>query len=117
MARTRNELLSGSAILTDDDSSATLITNTQNLYTYLDKVNISVYKASRGGAGVLEIATHDGTVVYRVSTSKVENITLDFGEGGLKVGTEKNTGLQALVSGSTTQASLSVAVSCHLENK
>ena len=84
-----------------------------DLYLYIEKLTFSVSKAAIGGTGICTIQTNEGVVVWTISTGAVTNFTIDWGEEGVKVGTEMDPGLQAVVSGADTQASVSVGITAH----
>lgn len=125
-------ILNGRAILTNDDASDNVIpelsghtqtvrdlisqhmSQTKNFYLYLEKGKISVYKAAEGSGGILELADTNGGVFDRINVDGVKDILLDYGTEGLKVSTDTDIGIQALVTGATTQASVSVALIGHL---
>lgn len=84
-----------------------------DLYLYIEKITFSVYKAAIGGGGICTIQSNAGDHVWTISTDGVTNFTIDWGEEGVKVGTDMDPGLQAVVSGADTQASVSVGVTAH----
>ncbi len=84
-----------------------------DLYLYIEKISFSVHKAAIGGAGICTIQTNEGVVVWTINADGVKDFTIDWGEEGVKVGTEMDPGLQAVVSGANTQASVSVGITAH----
>ena len=107
--------LSGTAILTHDNAAGNIIPNPkQNLYLYIEKLVISVYEAAIGGDGVLEISDTSGNVFWRLNVDGVKDFELDFGTWGKKVSEDINVGMQAMLSGAGTQASVSIAIMAHL---
>ena len=84
-----------------------------DLYLYIEKIHFSVYKAAIGGGGICTLQTNAGTHVWTINVDGVKDFTIDWGEEGVKVGTEMDPGLQAVVSGADTQASVSVGITAH----
>lgn len=84
-----------------------------DLYLYIEKLSFSVHKAAIGGAGICTIQTNEGAVVWRINVDGVNNFGIDWGEEGVKVGTEMDPGLQAVVSGAGTQGSVSIGITAH----
>ena len=82
-------------------------------YLYIEKISFSVHKAAIGGTGVCTIQTNEGVVVWTIGAAGITNFTIDWGEEGVKVGIEMDPGLQAVVSGAGTQASVSVGITAH----
>ena len=102
--------------VTEDDASLELVAAgaVTNLYRYIEKLSFSVYKAAIGGGGILEIRDTDGNIFWTINVDAVKDIHLDWGEEGVKVSNVKNLGLEAVLSGAGTQASVSIGVSGHL---
>lgn len=86
-------------------------------YLYIEKISFSVHKAAIGGAGVCTVQTNEGAVVWTINADGVKDFTIDWGEEGVKVGTEMDPGLQAVVSGAGTQASVSVGITAHYDRE
>ena len=108
--------LNGCNILTHDNAADDIIPNPkQNLYLYIEKLIVSVYEASVGGEGILEISDTKGNVFWRLNVDGVKDFELDFGSWGKKVSNDINVGMQAMLSGANTQASVSIAVMAHLD--
>src|SRR3990167_2669790 len=83
---------------TNEDASVDLVSNPgSTMFVYIEKLDLSVFKASSGGGGIAEIKDTDGNVIYTINTDGVKDISLDFGEEGLKIG--PNLGIQLAVSG------------------
>jgi len=110
-----------SGIVEEENASLQLIDptnkNAAGLYLYIEKINISVYKAAVGGNGLLTIQTDDADWVWSVDTDTVKDFPIDWGEAGVKVSTMANPGLQAFVSGADTQASVSVGITAHYDRR
>ena len=103
-----------STILTDDDVSSALIpAATDDMYLYIDRIEVAVYVASAESTGILELLDSTGNWAWRMSVGAIKERSFEFGNDGLRVG--KTTGLQALLSGAATQASVSLAVVWHLD--
>ena len=84
-----------------------------NMYLYLDQGIISVYKAAAGGGGIARLQDTDGNIVLTVNADSVDNVPLNWGDEGLRLG--PNVGLQLIVAGgATSQASVSVALTGHV---
>jgi len=85
-----------------------------DLYLYVERIHFSVYKAAIGGAGICELKTIDGgDVVYTINVDDIKEVDIDWGDEGVKVSDTKDCGLQAVVSGGDTQASVSVGIAAH----
>ncbi len=84
-----------------------------DLYLYIEKISFSVYKAAGGGGGICTIQSNEGEVVWTINVDGVKDFVIDWGEEGVKVGTEMDPGLQAVVSGAGTQGSVSVGITAH----
>jgi len=108
------EELTATARLTDDDISAQIVPAcADGMYMFIDKIDVSVYKAGSSlDDSILEILDSDGKWVWTLNVGTVKERQFDFGNEGLNVG--KNTGIQALLSGASTQASVSLSVVYHL---
>jgi len=82
-------------------------------YLYLDRLNISIFQAAAGGGGIVRIQDTDGGHVWTVNADGVKDVSLSWGDEGLKLG--PNVGLQAIVANAQgEQASASVSVAGHL---
>lgn len=108
------EELTVTANLTDDNISAQIVPAcADDMYLFIDKIDTSVYKAGSSlEESILEILDSDGNWVWTMNVGTVKERRFEFGNEGLNVG--KNTGLQALLSGALTQASVSIAIVYHL---
>ena len=110
-----------SGIVTEDAASLQLIDatnlNAAGLFLYIEKINISVFKAAVGGNGLLTIQTDDAEWVWHTDTDSVKDFAIDWSEAGVKIGTLTNPGLQAFVSGADTQASVSVGITAHYDRR
>jgi len=114
----RYHQLGGHAILDDNTMSNTIIANPrQNMYSYVEIIDLSVYEAAEGGGGILEIADTNGNVFRRYNTDGVKDIYVNYGKKGIKLSDDKDVGVQVLLSGALTQASVSIAIRIHLDNK
>lgn len=106
--------------VTEDAASLELIPNkhgprevSYDLYLYIERIHLSVYRAAIGGAGICELKTIDGDVVYTINVDGVKDINIDWGDEGVKVSDTKDPGLQAVVSGGGTQGSVSIGIAAH----
>jgi len=98
--------------LTDDDVSATVHkTCADDLYFRVKEIHLCVYEASTGD-GILEILDSEGGFVWKTYVDVKKDLSIPFGKKGVKVG--QNTGIQAVLSGAITQASVSLCVIAHL---
>lgn len=89
-------------------------------YLVLDKLTFSVSEAAIGGGGICEIRTipeesEDTETIWTINVDSVKDFVLDFGEAGKRITSEKGIGLQALLSGAATQATVSIYVEAHYE--
>jgi len=109
------EEYTNTARLTDDDISSQIVdAATDEMYLYIDRIEASVYKAASSLTdGILELLDSDGNWVWTMNVGSVKERQFEFGNEGLRVG--KSTGLQALLSGASTQASVSLAIVWHLD--
>lgn len=97
--------------VTNENASADLAANPgSEQYVVYDKLHISVFKAADTGGlggGILEIKDTVGTVLHTFNVDEVKEISVNLGtEEGHKIG--PNLGLQAVLSGAGTQASVSI---------
>jgi len=110
-----------SGIVEEEDASLQLIDATNKhaagLYLYIEKINISVYKAAVGGNGLLTIQTDDAEWAWHTNVDGIKDFAVDWSEAGVKLGTLTNPGLQAFVSGAGTQASVSVGITAHYDKR
>ena len=112
----RYHQLGATAILSNDDASVDVIPNPeQGMYLYVEKMNVSVYESAIGGGGILELVDTDGDVFYRTNVDGIKDLFLDFGREGIRVGVIRDLGLQGILSGADTQASVSLAIVAHLD--
>lgn len=107
-------------IVEEDAASLQLIPTTHgprevsyDLYLYIEKISFSVYKAAIGGGGICTIQTNEGDVVWTLNVDGVKDVTVGWEDEGVKVSDTKDPGLQAVVSGGDTQASVSVGIAAH----
>ena len=108
----REEIASG-VILTDDNVSSALIpAATDDMWLYIDRIEVSVYLASAEDTGIMELLDSDGNHVGIMSVSSIKERSFEFGNSGLRIG--QSTGLQVLLSGASRQASVSLVVVWHL---
>ena len=108
--------LIGVKILDHDNASSIIIPDPkQDLYLYVEKIVLSVYEAAVGGEGVLEILDTEGVPFWRINVDGVKDFELDFGSKGKKISTATDIGVQAMLSGANTQASVSIAIMAHLD--
>ena len=108
----KNDQLTVSAILTDDNASVSMIpTATDDMYLHIDKLILCVYGAA-DGAGILRILDDDGAEIWIMNIDGVKDIVLPFGDKGITVG--QTQGAQAMLSGANVQASISLALVYHL---
>lgn len=109
-----------SGIVEEDAASLQLIESTSesaDLYLYIEKINISVYKAAFGGSGILTIQTDNADWMWTTNVDGVKDFCVDWGEAGVKVSDEANQGLQAFVAEAGTQASVSVGITAHYDRR
>ena len=99
-----------------DSDNATLdiipVSTQTNMYFYLQTVQVSVFKAGDGEEPICTIQDTEGTALYKFSVSGVKDFTINFGEMG--VTTEKNKGIQMVVSGGSIQGSVSAIAEGYL---
>ncbi len=102
------------ATLDDSNISAPNLipTTTDDTYLTIDKIMLSVYKAAVEEDGLLQILDSNGDPIWTVNVSSIKEPEFKFGDRGLTVG--KNVGAQALLSGASTQASVSLAAVYHI---
>ena len=94
-----------------------LAMQTANTYLYIEKLTLSVYEAAIGEGGKCQIIDTSGNVFKTVNTDGVKDLQFDWGNYGIRID-EINAGLQAVVSGAQTkQASVSITLKGHLDNK
>ena len=94
-----------------------LAMQTANTYLYIEKLTLSVYEAAIGGGGKCQIIDTSGNVFKTINTDGIKDLPLDWGPYGIRINT-LGAGLQAVVSGAVTkQASVSVTLKGHLDNK
>lgn len=99
-------------VLTDDDVSAVVhAACADNLYFRIKVIQLSVSKAASEG-GILEFLDSVGDLVWAINVDEKKDIRFEFGKKGVTVG--QNTGIQAVLSGAVTQATVSVCVIAHL---
>lgn len=109
-----SEEITVSAKLTDSEISANMAPDaTDEMYMYVDRIELSIFKAASSLDGILEVLDSNGDWVWTFNVGAVKDVTREFGNDGLRVG--RSTGLQALLSGASTQASVSLAVVYHLD--
>jgi len=109
-----SEEYTNTARLTDDNISSAIVTAaTDDMYLYIDRIEVSVYKAASSVDGVLELLDSDGDWIWTTNVGSVKERSFEFGNQGLRVG--RATGLQAVLSGASTQASVSLAIVWHLD--
>lgn len=106
--------------VTNDDASLELVaasTVGSGHYIYIEKLYFSVYEPAIGSGGIFRVRDTDGNSVHTVNADGVKDFLLDFGEHGMKLKTA-NVGLQIVVSGGQTkQASVSVMLKAHIDNR
>lgn len=84
-----------------------------SIYLYVEKISISVFVAAVGGGGIVRVQDTSGTNIWTVNADGVKDVTLSFGEEGIRVG--QGVGLVAVTADAGgTQASASVGVTGHL---
>lgn len=100
--------------VSNSEASVDLVSDPgDTVYLYLEKLNISVYRAATGGGGIIRVQDTDGGVIWTASADGVKDILLDWGTEGLKLG--PGLGLQVIVANAQgEQASASVGVKGHL---
>lgn len=112
--------INATGVVEEDAASLQIIPNVHgtrgdkfDMYLYVEKISFSVHKAAIGGNGVCTIQSNEGDHVWTISVDAITNFTIDWGTEGVKVGSEKDAGLQAVVSGAGTQGSVSIGVTAH----
>lgn len=112
--------INAAGIVEEDAASLQIIPNVHgtrgdkyDMYLYVEKINFSVHKPAIGSNGICIIQSNAGDVLWKINVDGVKDPVIDWGTEGVKVGTEKDPGLQAVVSGADTQASVSVGVTAH----
>ena len=105
----------GIGTVTEDEASITLIPDTKNeLYLYVERIGISVYRAAIGGGGILQIKESDGdAIIWTVNVDGIKDVSIDWGDEGAKASNNQGTGLIAVLSGADTQASVSIGITAH----
>jgi hypothetical protein len=97
--------------VTNEAASLELVASLGSVtYLYIEKLDISVFKAATGGGGEIIIKDTDGGVVWRINADGVKDMSLSWGDNGLRVG--PGVGLQAVTAnagGEQAEASVSVA--------
>jgi len=109
-----------SGIVEEENASLQIIESSSRnagLYLYVEKINISVFKAAVGGNGILTIQTDDADWMWSIDVDSVKDFSVDWGEAGVKVSDLVNEGLQAILSGADTQASVSVGITAHYDRR
>jgi len=113
--------VSKTGIVDNENASLQIISSESKhatLYLYIERLNFSVYKAAVGGGGICTVQTDDGTHIWTVDVDTARDIpSVDFGEFGYKVHDDENVGVQAVLSGADTQASVSVGIVGHYERR
>lgn len=85
-------------------------------YVWVNKLTFSVYKAAAGGGGICEVrAAIDGDILWTIDVNTTKDFVVDFGEAGVRLSEDLGDGIQIVVSGAGTQASVSVAVEGNYE--
>lgn len=106
--------------VTNDDASLELVTAAQvagDHYLYIEKLHLSVYEPAIGSGGIVRVRDTLGNPVCTINVDGVKDFSLDFGEYGLRLA-NANVGLQVVVSGGQTkQASVSVILKAHIDNR
>lgn len=112
--------LNATGIVDEDNASLQIIPATHglagskyDLYLYVEKIVFSVYKAAVGGAGICTIQSNEADIIWTINVDGIKDVTIDWEDEGVKVGTVKDIGLQAVLSGADTQASVSIGVTAH----
>lgn len=88
-----------------------------DLYLYVEKIHFSVYKAAIGGGGICTIQTNDADHVWTIDVDGIKDVVVDWENEGVKVSDVKDPGLQAVLSGADTQASVSIGIVAHYNRK
>lgn len=119
-SRNRNYFIpiEGIGYVNNDSASALLCTIPEydpDMFFYLEKLNFSVSKAAVGGSGICEIQDHRGNIIWSINVDVVKDLSLDFGEDGVKVDEHPVGSLLVALSGADTQATVSVSVLGHLD--
>lgn len=104
---------SGAGDVNNERGAVELVANPgAGQYLYVEKIHISVYRAAAGGGGLVQVLDTSGTPIWAVSADGVKDLTMDFGDEGLRIGPAL--GLQAVSGGANgDQASANVGVIAH----
>lgn len=112
--------INAAGVVDEDAASLQLIPNVHgtrgdkfDMYLYVEKISFSVYKPAIGSGGICTIQSNEGDHVWTINVDGVKDPVIDWGTEGVKVGSEKDAGLQAVLSGADTQASVSIGVTAH----
>jgi len=100
--------------VTNELAQLVLLTDTSTtMHLHIEQLAVSVYEPATGGGGKFRLQDENGDVIWTTNADGVKDLTLDFGEEGLK---RESVNLQAVVYGAgTKQASVSVLVKGHLQ--
>ena len=107
-----NELVETANLTHADASGVVHEVCTENLYFRVKKMELTVYKAAQGEGGILQILDTNGVEIWALPVDSVYNKTFDFGKKGLLIG--QNVGIQAILSGADTQASIWLCIIGHI---
>jgi len=122
----RGEYLQHNAtgIVSEDEASLQIIPvkhgireHPYGLYLYIEKIHFSVFKAAIGGNGICTMQSNLGDVVWTINVDGVKDITVSWEDEGIKVSDIKDPGLQAVLSGADTQASVSIGITAHFSRE
>lgn len=84
-----------------------------DLYIFIEKLTFSVYDKALDSGGKFRVQDTLGNYIYTVNADATKDISLNFGNEGLRIG--PGVGIQAIVYGANvTNASVSVALIGHL---
>lgn len=108
----------GSGNVTNDAASLEIVEAPgEGIYLYIEKLYLNIYEVSIGTDGVVKLVDTDGNEFFTTNVSGIKEVPFDFGSFGYKIPTA-NVGLQLVVSGAQTkQASVSVMLKGHFDNK
>ena len=113
--------MNATGIVDEDAASLQIVpvsTSNPDFFPYIEKIHFSVYKAAVGGTGICTIQTDHGDVIWKISVDGIKDVVVDWGEVGLRVGgKDANLGIQAVLSGAGTQASVSIGIAGHYDRR
>ena len=86
-------------------------------YLYIETMYISVYEPANGGGGIFRLQHTDGTEIHYMNVDGAKDLPFNFGEHGWRCPTAGE-GIQMIVYGAQSeQASVSVMLKGHIDNR